>query len=151
MDHVVYVDAKANEYEKLSSGDKTMIIRGATGRKLPHGRVFKGDVLYLINNNGEGLVKGKVIVEDVFNSEMMSSLESADLVKKHQTALNLSEKQYKKWAGKRYLVLITVKDFTEIEFFAIDKSNYGNMDDWLPVKDIKTVKLKLGGHHGNYT
>lgn len=39
MDHIVYLDAKARELEKLLDGKKTMIIRGATGRKLPHGRV----------------------------------------------------------------------------------------------------------------
>ena len=50
MDHVVYLDAKANELEKLSDGSKTMIIRGATGRKLPYGRDNEGDILYFINN-----------------------------------------------------------------------------------------------------
>ena len=48
MDHVVYVDAKANELEQLLAGSKRMIVRGAAGRKLPHGRVHAGDTLYLI-------------------------------------------------------------------------------------------------------
>ncbi len=48
MDHVVYLDAKSNEFEKLRDGSKTMIIRGAAGRKLPYGRVNRGDVLYFI-------------------------------------------------------------------------------------------------------
>ncbi|KUO64077.1 MAG: hypothetical protein APF84_08180 [Gracilibacter sp. BRH_c7a] len=55
MDHVVYLDAKAKELEKLLEGSKSMIIRGATGR------------------------------------------------------------------------------------IKIDKSNYGNMDDWLPVENIESV------------
>ena len=45
MHHVVYLDSKANEMEKLLSGSKSMIIRGAAGRKLPYGRVNKGDEL----------------------------------------------------------------------------------------------------------
>lgn len=40
MDHVVYLDAKEKELNKLLSGQKTMIIRGAAGRKMPYGRVF---------------------------------------------------------------------------------------------------------------
>jgi hypothetical protein len=44
MDHVVYLDAKSNEFEKLLDGSKSMIIRGVICRKLPHGRVNKGDV-----------------------------------------------------------------------------------------------------------
>lgn len=42
MDHVVYLDARAKELEKLLDGRKTMIIRGAAGRKLPYGKVNKG-------------------------------------------------------------------------------------------------------------
>ena len=46
MDHIVYVDAKSKELGSILDGFKTMIIRGAAGRKLPHGRVSEGDVLY---------------------------------------------------------------------------------------------------------
>ena len=140
MDHVVYLDAKANELEKLLNGSKTMIIRGATGRKLPYGRVNEGDILYFIKNNAEGVVKAKGIVESVFNSDKMCTEESVALVTKHQDKLQLSETQFKKWAGKRYIVLIGLKKIEEVKPFAIDKSNYGNMDDWLPVEKIESVK-----------
>ncbi len=140
MDHVVYLDAKANEFEKLIDGSKTMIIRGATGRKLPYGRVNEGDILYFINNNSEGVVKAKAFVDSVFNSDKMATEESVALVEKHQDKLNLSESQFKKWAGKRYIVLIGLKKIEEVKSFAIDKSNYGNMDDWLPVEKISSVK-----------
>ncbi len=140
MDHVVYLDAKANELEKLLDGSKTMIIRGATGRKLPYGRVNEGDILYFINNNAEGIVKAKGVVESVFNSEKMSTEESVSLVKKHQNNLNLSKNQFTKWAGKRYIVLVELNGIEEVKSFAIDKSNYGNMDDWLPVEKIDIVK-----------
>ena len=43
MDHVVYVDTKSKELEKLLDGTKSMIISGATGRKLPYGKVFAND------------------------------------------------------------------------------------------------------------
>ena len=45
-------------------------------------------------------------------------------------------------SGKRYLVLIEVKDVYEVEPFPIDKSGYGNMDDWLPVEDIDRVMIR---------
>lgn len=140
MDHVVYLDAKANELEKLFDKSKTMLIRGATGRKLPYGRVNEGDILYFINNNSEGVVEAKAIVDSVFNSNKMTAEESITLVKKHQDKLNLSDNQFKKWAGKRYIVLIGLKKIEKIESFAIDKSNYGNMDDWLKVEAIGSVK-----------
>ncbi len=140
IDHVVYLDTKANELEKLIKGNKTMIIRGATGRKLPYGKVKQDDVLYFINNNGEGIIKTKAIVNNVFNSNKMSLEESIALVKKHQDRLDLSEVQLKKWAGKRYIILIEVKKIEKIKPFTIDKSNYWNMDDWLIVDNINLIK-----------
>lgn len=140
MDHIVYVDAKANEMEQLLDGEKTMIIRGAAGRKLPYGRVDAGDVLYFINNNGEGQVKAKGVVSNVFNSEKMTKEESISLVEENKDKLKLNKKQFNRWAGKRYIVLIEVKSIEGIGAFNIDKSDYGNMDDWLPVENIENVK-----------
>lgn len=140
MDHVVYLDAKAKELDLLISGEKRMIIRGAAGRKMPYGRVEAGDVLYFINNNAEGVVRAKAVVTSVFNSEKMTVEESTQLVETNQGKLQLTPQQFKRWAGKRYIVLIEVDQFEKISHFEIDKSDYGNMDDWLPVKEIASVK-----------
>jgi len=140
MDHVVYLDAQAKELEHLLSGQKMMIIRGATGRKLPHGRVQAGDILYFINNNAEGIVHARAVVSTAFHSDKLREDESCALVRENQSKLCLTPKQEIHWAGKRYLVLIEVADVQLVTPFAIDKSNFGNMDDWLPVGDIELVK-----------
>ena len=140
MDHVVYLDAKAKEMERILDGTKTMIIRGAAGRKLPYGRVKVGDTLFFINNNAEGVVKALGVVSSVFHSEKMTKKESIDLVNSNQEKLQLTDRQVKRWAGKRYIVLIEVVNAVSINPFKIDKSDYGNMDDWLLVEDISKVK-----------
>lgn len=144
MDHVVYLDAKAGELVKLLSGDKTMIIRGAAGRKLPYGRVFPGDTLYFIENNAAGQVRARGIVTRVIHSEQLTPPEAAGLIADHQSALKLTARQMERWSGKRYLVLIEVQAVTVVAPFAIDKSAYGNMDDWLPVGDIQSVTVAAG-------
>lgn len=141
MDHVVYTDAKEKEMEALIAGTKTMIIRGAAGRKLPYGRVNVDDTLYFMNNDGEGKVRATGTVTDVYHSDRLSEEESVSLVEKNQGKLKLSEKQFKRWAGKRYIVLIQVSNVEAIEPFGIDKSDYGNMDDWLPVENIDRARL----------
>ena len=140
MDHVVYLDAQAKELENLLSGQKSMLIRGATGRKLPHGRVDAGDMLYFINNNAEGTVRARAQVAAAIHSEKLSEDESRALVLRHQPKLCLTEKQLTRWSGKRYLVLIEIASLESIPPFAIDKSNFGNMDDWLLVESIETVR-----------
>lgn len=141
MDHVAYVDAKAKELQKLLQEGKSMIIRGAAGRKMPYGRVEPEDRLYFIENDGSGLVKAKAVVLSVLNSEKLSKEESVALVESNQGQLKLTQGQFKRWAGKRYLVLIEVDQVEEYDPFLIDRSDYGNMDDWLPVGSIEDVML----------
>jgi hypothetical protein len=141
MDHVVYLDAKAKELENLVNGNKSMILRGAAGRKIPHGRVYKGDILYFINNNGEGEVKAKGVVSQVISSGKLSVEESFETIIRHQDKLQLPDKQFEKFAGKRYLVLIGLDDISEVAPFRIDKSNFTSMDDWLAVGRIEEVLL----------
>jgi len=140
VDHVVYVDYKAKELEKLTDGTKTMIIRGAAGRKLPYGRVNEGDMLYFINNSGEGIIRAVGVAKSVFNSDKMNKEESIELVEKNQDKLQLTDAQFKRWTGKRYLVLIEVENVKSIKPFEIDRSAYGNMDDWLAVGNIEKVE-----------
>lgn len=142
MDHVVYVDAKENELSLLLNGKKQMIIRGAAGRKLPHGRVNPGDRLFFIQNNGEGLIRAEAEVIEAIHSEKLSEEESRQMVAEHQTDLQLTPAQVKRWAGKRYLVLVRVGMVRPVSPFAIDRSAYGNMDDWLPVGDIAGLVMK---------
>lgn len=140
MDHVVYLDAKAKELDNLLNGTKTMLIRGAAGRKLPHGRVHAGDVLYFINNNAEKTIQAKGLVTQAFHSDKLTEAESQALIAANQPKLCLSEKQLQHWGGKRYLVLVEVAHVKALSPFEIDKSDYGNMDDWLPVEEITRVK-----------
>ena len=142
MDSIVYLDYNAKELENLITGQKTMIIRGAMGRKLPYGKVFESDILYFVENKGDGLIKGKAVVENVFNSDKLSKEESEYLVNQNQNKLLLNDGLRKRFSGKRYLVLISVKDFSEIEPFKFDRSDFGNMDDWLPVSDINKVRIE---------
>lgn len=141
MDHVVYLDASARELANLLAGNKTMIIRGAMGRKMPYGRVNAGDILYFLNNDAEGLIRAKGKVRGVLNSEALTKEESIRLIENHQAKLQLTDHQLKRWGGKRYLVLIELEQVEEVETFKVDKSGYGNMDDWLPVGNIRDVKL----------
>jgi hypothetical protein len=140
MDHVVYLEAKEKELDKLKSGQKSMIIRGAAGRKLPHGRVHPSEVLWFIENSGDGLVRCRATVKKVFSSEKLTEEESQQLISDNQTMLCLTPNQIKRWSGKRFLVLIEIENLQEITPFEVDRSSYGNMDDWLPAENIELIK-----------
>lgn len=142
MDHIVYLDSYSNELEDLIKGIKSMIIRGAEGRKLPFGKVNEGDILYFISKKWEGNVKARGIVTSVYSSDKLSEEESFETIIRNQDKLQLPDEQFEKLAGKKCLVLITLTNIEEIEPFQIDMSNFTNMDDWLPVGEIEQVALR---------
>lgn len=51
MVHLVYCDNAGKkgekELDKIFAGTKTMVVRGAAGRKIPHSRVLPGSVFTL--------------------------------------------------------------------------------------------------------
>jgi hypothetical protein len=134
MEHIAYCDAKEKELQWLLEGSKTMLVRGAAGRKLPHGRVCKGDIVYLVENDSSGYVRAKGIVSDVFHSEKLSKEESKEIIDKNMDKLKLTKNQINRWSGKRYLCLISLEAVALIEPFAFERTK--NMDDWLLVKDM---------------
>jgi hypothetical protein len=48
MVQVVYRDDNEKVLEKILDGTKTIVVRGAAGRKIPHSRVFERETLYFM-------------------------------------------------------------------------------------------------------
>jgi len=139
MDHIVYCDKKAKELSRLLSGAQTMVIRGADGRKLPHGRVAINDTVYLLENDGSGIIRAKGIVSSAFHSDKLSLEECEKVIEENMDKLKLTETQKKRWIGKRYLCLIGLKDIHEIEPFSYAREK--NMDDWIIVECIDDIRI----------
>lgn len=142
MDHVVYVDTKEKDLQKLLDGTRRMIIRGANGRKLPYGRVHPGDRLFFVQNDGTCLSQAWAAVTMVWHSVPLNNEEASQVIEINQDQLQLSPKQVQRWSEKRFLVLIGLGQVNPLTPFVIDRSAFGNMDDWLLVGDIEQVKLE---------
>ncbi len=135
MVHVVYCDNKEKVLEKILNGSKTMIIRGAAGRKIPHSRVANGEELYFIEK-GSGIISAKAIVKDVQNFVKLSDNEITDIIEKNNSKLNLSEKQKERW-HKKCLCLVEFEKVEKINPLKLDHQS--NMDDWLIIEKIEDV------------
>ncbi|HHD2752410.1 TPA: hypothetical protein ACOTG0_001189 [Clostridium perfringens] len=135
MVHVVYCDDKEKVLEKIIEGTKTMVIRGAAGRKIPHSRVFKGEDLYFMKK-GSKKISAKASVVNIENYVKLSQYDSLNVIMENQDKLNLSEKQIKRW-NKKCLCLVEFNNLEEIE--PLDFEHQSNMDDWLIVEKIEDV------------
>lgn len=135
MVHLVYCDDKEKVLEKILEGSKTMIIRAAAGRKIPHSRVFEGEKLYLMKK-GTGKIAAEAMVKSVQNYVKLSEDEINETLDKNQPKLNLSKKQKDRW-HKKCMCLVEFSDVKEIEPLEFD--HQGNMDDWLIIEKIEDV------------
>ncbi len=135
MVHLVYCDNKEKVLEKILNGSKTMIIRGAAGRKIPHSRVFTDETLYFMEK-GSKKISAKAVVSNVENYIKLTDDEITKVITDNQDKLNLSEKQKVRW-HKKCLCLVEFKDVTKIEPLDFDHQN--NMDDWLIIEKIEDV------------
>lgn len=139
MVHLVYCDNAGKKGEKvldkILAGTKTMVVRGAAGRKIPHSRVFDGETLYFMEK-GTGKITAKADVKNVANYVKLSEDEITKVLEENQSKLNLSEKQKTRW-HKKCLCLVEFENVQEIAPLEFD--HQGNMDDWLILEKIEDV------------
>ena len=139
MVHLVYCDNAGKKGEKvldkIIAGTKTMVVRGAAGRKIPHSRVFEGEKLYFMEK-GSGLITATAIVKAVQNYVKLSDEEITNTLANNQSKLNLSDKQKVRW-HKKCLCLVEFENVEEITPLAFE--HQVNMDDWLIIEKIEDV------------
>lgn len=135
MVHLVYCDNVAKELSKILAGQKTMIIRGASGRKIPHSRVFKDKTLYFMEK-GTKKISAKARVTNVLNYVKLTDEEITAVIESHNDKLVLTDKQKERW-HKKCLCLV---EFAEVEAIEpLDFDHQSNMDDWLILEKIEDV------------
>lgn len=139
MDHLVYCDNTGSKDQKeldlILNKKKTMVIRGAAGRKIPHSRVFENETLYFMEK-GTKLINAKAIVSHVQNYIKLNDDEITDILDKNQSKLKLTSKQKERW-HRKCLCLIEFKDVEAIEPLEFDHQS--NMDDWIILNKIEDV------------
>lgn len=139
MVHLVYCDNTGKKGErvldKILNGTKTMVVRGAAGRKIPHSRVFADETLYFMEK-GSLKITASAKVKDVKNYVKLTDEEITAVLEENQPKLNLSEKQKTRW-HKKCLCLVEFENVQAIE--PMDFDHQGNMDDWLIIEKIEDV------------
>ena len=139
MVHLIYCDNVGKKGErvldKILEGTKTMVVRGAAGRKIPHSRFFVVERLYFMEKVS-ALITATAIVKNVQNYIKLTDEEITKILEENQGMLNLSEKQKVRW-HKKCLCLVEFEDVEKIE--PLDFDHQGNMDDWLIIEKIEDV------------
>jgi hypothetical protein len=135
MVHLVYCDDKEKVLEKVLEGSKTMIIRAAAARKIPHSRVHEGETLYFMKK-GTKKISATATVKSVQNYTKLAEDERQKVLADNQGKLNLSKNQQKRW-NKKCMCLVEFENMNQIS--PLDFEHQRNMDDWLILEKIEDV------------
>nr|MDY5756619.1 hypothetical protein [Eubacteriales bacterium] len=150
MVHLVYCDNAGKKgvrvLDKIIAGTKTMVVRGAAGRKIPHSRVFEGERLYFIEK-GSASITATAIVKSVQNYVKLSEEEITRILSENSGKLNLSDKQMVRW-HKKCLCLVEFENVEEITPIAFEHQS--NMDDWIILNRIEDVAAGTGTQYDSY-
>lgn len=140
MVHLVYCDNAGKKGERsldrILTGKKTMVVRGAAGRKIPHSRVSVGDTLYFMEK-GTASVAAMATVTSVENYVKLSESDINRIFDENADKLALTEKQRERW-HKKCLCLV---GFAGVQALvpALEFEKQNNMDDWLILEKIEDV------------
>ena len=140
MVHLIYCDNTGKSgtrvLDKILFGTKTMIVRGAAGRKIPHSRVYENETVYFMEK-GSSLISAFAKVKSVQNLVKLSEDEINNTFEINKVKLNLSDKQRLRW-HKKCLCLVEFDRLEKIETPLVF-DHQGNMDDWLIIEKIEDV------------
>lgn len=140
MVHLVYCDNSGKKQERvlelILANRKTMVIRSAAGRKIPHSRVFENEILYFMEK-GTSSISAKARVTAVKNYVKLNDDEISKIINENNEKLCLTNKQKEKWHKK----CICLVEFNNVEPInpPLKFEKQANMDDWMILEKIEDV------------
>jgi hypothetical protein len=135
MNHLVFLDTRAGELEKILSGMKTMLIKEFDPAQTTAHPVSPGDSLYFLRDNGEWAVRVKATIVRVlfFTSNLDQDLSQP--LKELQPRLQLTEDQYNYWSARKQVLLVEFDSAHKIEVIHVASSKIADRSDWIAFEE----------------
>lgn len=142
MYHIVYLESRFKTIDHILMGSKSMLVKGAMSRRIPYDRVEVGDILCFVVGRRNLKVRATAIVSEVLFSDKLSENESYELLESNRGALRLHTSQWKKYAGKQFLTLITISNVQKENSKVLKEMPLMENDDWLLVDNLESLLLE---------
>ncbi|HKK43337.1 MAG TPA: hypothetical protein VJ963_13065 [Bacteroidales bacterium] len=141
MDHIVWLDAEANELDNLVAGNKSMIINGTDEKNKIAREINEGDKMYLVSMQEGEHAEATAVVKCIFSSEELTVEESFETIIRHQDKLQLPDSQFEDVAGKKFLVMVELSDVEAIKPVNISRYAVGRANNWLSVRRVAEHRM----------
>lgn len=139
MNHLVFLDAHAGEFEKIVSGTKSMILKELDPSRPAGQAISRGDSLYFLRHRDDCALRVQATVVRVFNFSNQPGEDQSHFLKEMQPRLLLTEDQYNHWAAKQAVLLVEFELATKISVIEISLEKVKDRSDWIAFEEFSSV------------
>jgi predicted transcriptional regulator len=145
MNHVAIMKKSWGLTEKVLTGEKTVETRWYKARYSPWDRVHEGDTIYFRDTGDPVTVKATVSGVEQYAD--LDERKTREILRKYGHrdlgTTEIKEEAMNYIRGKRYCIIVHLKNPQKIPPFEIDKTGFGAMSAWIAVEDINSIKASL--------
>ena len=142
MNHLVFLDTRAGELERILSGVKTMLIKEFDPARTTAHPVRPGDSLYFLRDNGECTVRVKATVTGVLVFADRLDQDLSHTMKEMQPRLQLTEDQYNYWSARGQVLLVEFESAHKIGAIEVAPHRIVDRSDWIAFEEFSLTTQK---------
>jgi hypothetical protein len=144
MNHLVFLNTRAGELEKILSGVKTMLIKELDPAQTTAHPVDPGDSLYFLRDNGECAVRVEATVTRVLFLTSNSDQDLSHTLKEMQPRLQLTEDQYNHWSAKHHVLLVEFESAQKTGVIQVAPYKITDRSNWIAFEEFSLVAEEKG-------
>jgi hypothetical protein len=144
MNHLVFLDTRAGELEKILSGLKTMLIKEFDPAQTTTHPVSPGDSLYFLRNQDDCAVRVQATVVRVLSFAHSLDEDLSHTLKEMQPRLQLTEDQYNYWSARGQVLLVEFGSAQKIGVIRIAAHKIADRSDWMAFEEFGLIAEEKG-------
>lgn len=139
MNHLVFLDARAGELEKILSGVKTMLVKEFDPALTPAYPVNLGDSLFFLRNTNEYTFRVKATVTRVLFVTIDLNEGLSQILKEMQPKLQFTEEQFNCWSAMRQVLLVEFGSARKIEPIQVALNKVTDGSNWIAFEEFSLI------------
>jgi len=139
MNHLVFLDTRAGELEKILSGVKSMVVKEFDPLQPATHPVKPGDSLYFLRDNQECALRVKASVVRVLSFPNSTDDDLSHTLKELQPRLQLTETQYNTWSVKKQVQLVEFDRAHKVDVIQVAPHKVSGRAGWVAFEQLSLI------------
>ena len=139
MNHLVFLDTRAGELEKILSGVKSMVVKEFDPAQTTVHPVRPGDSHYFLRDKDECALRVKATVVRVLSFTNSTEEDLSHILKEQQPRLQLTEAQYNTWSVKKQVQLVEFNCAHKIDMIQVAAHKISDRSDWIAFEQFSLI------------